>query len=169
MYNIIHWHYICLSFISTVFIHLHMLLPVKIQCRSCLSSSIPSSFLTVCLRSASATVTCHALPCSHIQRLTFIISVQLEVASPRAGIGNSSFAVAKSMGQGGARRACCFHPQSTASLAHDPAVIRKPCYETCYVLYNVHDPVIQHVIKACYTTFYVTDACNVLCNRNVIM
>ena len=88
-----------LLFISTVIIRRHTLLPAPLQRLRCPSSSIPCSFLTPLLsfcHSDMAWLTPAIPPHPEVELVQ-----PTSVASPRAGIGYSSLAVAKSMGQGG--------------------------------------------------------------------
>jgi hypothetical protein len=89
----------CLSIISTVIIGWLTLIPAPLQRRSCPSSSIPRSFLAPLLSIRHSDMPWLAPPIRPHPEVELIQPTS--VAPLRAGIGNSSIAVAKSMWQGG--------------------------------------------------------------------
>ena len=101
LYSMLHviTHNTCPLLISTVIIRRHRLLPAPLQRLSCPSSSILCSFLSPLLRFFHSDMAwlAPAIPPHPEVELVQPTSV----ASPRTGVGNSSLAVAKSMGQGG--------------------------------------------------------------------
>ena len=111
----------CLSIISTVIIGWLMLLPTPLQRRCCPSSSIPCSFLAPLLSFCHSYMQWLAPPIPPHPEVKLVQPTS--VAPPSAGNGNSSIAVAQIDEAGWA---CCFQPQSTASLAHDQAR-SQPC------------------------------------------
>ena len=98
LHNMLHIN-ACSLLISTVIICRHRLLPAPLQRRSCPSSSILCSFLSPLLRFFHSDMAwlAPAIPPHPEVELVQPTSV----ASPRTGVGNSSLAVAKLMGQGG--------------------------------------------------------------------
>ena len=111
LYNMLHMiiQNICPLLISTVIIRRHKLPPAPLQRLSCPLSSILCSFLTPLRRFFHSDM---AWLAPAIQPHPDVELVQpTSVSSPQID---------------GAGWACCFHPQSTASVTHDPAR-SQPC------------------------------------------